>query len=303
MNWILIALLAPLLFSISVFIDRFLVSRYFKSSSGTLVVYTGLIGLPVFLLILLFKPEVIGIDPVSALLITVNSFLVIGYLFPYYASIKMTDASAVVPLFQMIPVFNFILAFLVLKETLSPMQIGAASLIILGALGISLSLKRKVRLNKKVLGLMLIATLLISINATVFKYFALDLDFWTVSFWQYLGFFVFAMLLLVFSAKFRHDFVDSFRKNKKAIISLNAINETINLTATIIFTYAALQAPLALVSAINGLGSVFVFLIGILLTLFLPKMIKEDLSLRTIIQKAIFIILIFIGGYLLNSTF
>jgi len=299
MNWILIALLAPLLFSISAFIDRFLVSKYFKSGFGALVVYTGLLGLPVFVLIYLFKPEVVQVGLISALLMIINSFLVIGYLFPYYAAIRKTDVSAVIPLFQIIPVFSFILAFFILKETLTWPQIGAGSLIVVGAVGISLNFKEKIELKKGLLGLMLLAALMISLNRTVFKFFAINLDFWTVSFWEYLGFFVFAVLLLLCSKKFRSEFVNSFRENKNTIIGLNAVNEMVNLTATII---ATLLAPLALVSAVSGLAPVFVFIFGIILSLFWPKIIKEDLSWQTIVQKVVFIVIIFIGGYLLNSA-
>jgi len=255
------------------------------------------------MLIFLFDHSVISINPIIALLIIINSFLIIGYLFPYYAAIKRADVSSIIPLFQLIPIFNFILAFFILKETLSLAQIGAASLIIIGALGISFNLNKKIRLKKEVLGLMLLVALMISINAIVFKFFAIDLDFWTVSFWQYAGFFIFVMSLLLFSRKYRVDLVDSFKKNRNAIIWLNALNETLNVSAAIIFTYAALHAPVAIISAINGLGSVFVFVIGILMSLFLPKLIKEDLSTRTITQKIVSIIIILIGGYLLSQTF
>ncbi len=303
MNWIFIAMLAPFLFAMSTFIDKFLISKYFKSSSRALVVYSGVIAIPAFILVFIFKPSVIDIGLPIGLLIIVNSFLIVGYLFPFYAALRKADASSVIPLFSMIPILNYILAFFVLKETLTPLQMAASLLIIIGALGISLNLKKKFQFTGSVFGFMLLASLLISINAIVFKFFAIDYDFWTVSFWQYLGFFIFSALLLGFSRGIRKDFIDSFRKNKWAIIGLNAVNETINIVAIIISIYAILLAPVALVSSINGLGPVFVFLIGLLLTLFLPKLIKEDLSLRVIVQKIIAIIIIFIGGYILHSTF
>jgi uncharacterized membrane protein len=303
MSWIFFAMMAPFLFAVSTFIDKFVLDRYFKLGSNALVAYTGLVGIPAVVLIFIFKPGVVNVSPSTALFVVLNSFLFVGYLFPYYAAIKRADASTVVPIFQIIPVFNYGLAYLVLKETLAPAQIGASLLVILGALGISFDFGTKVHLRRDVLGLMLFASFIISVNITLFKFFAIELDFWTVSFWQYLGFFIFSIALIAFSHRIRTQFVASFSENKAAIIGLNVFNELINLAAVIVFTYATMLAPLALVSLVNGLGPVFVFLIGLLLSVFFPRVIKEDLGRAAVIRKTLSISLILCGVYLLTRTF
>ncbi|MFH1210119.1 MAG: hypothetical protein V1663_05010, partial [archaeon] len=77
-------------------------------------------------------------------------------------------------------------------------------------------------------------------------------------------------------------------------------NEVINIIATIVFTFASLLAPLTIVAAVSGFQPLFVFLIGIGFSIFLPKLIKEDLDKGVLIQKIFFIILMFIGAYILN---
>jgi len=47
---------------------------------------------------------------------------------------------------------------------------------------------------------------------------------------------------------------------------------------------------------------VFVFLMGVGLTLLIPKWIKEDLSQKALLQKIFFIVMIFAGGVLLNIS-
>jgi len=300
-SWIFIALLAPILFALSTFIDKFVLGRYFKSSSNALVAYSGLIAIPAVILIYIFKPSVINLSFSTAVLIVINSFFYIGYFFPYYAAIKRADASSVIPLFQMIPVFNLILAFLILHEKLTLIQLAAFFLIIIGALTLSIDFKKKFRLRKDVIYFMLLASFIVALNVTFFKLFAISTDFWTTSFWQYLGFLIFSIILLLLFKRTRKQFFASFSENKMPIISLNIFNEIINLGGVIISSYAILLAPIALVSSINGLVPVFVFIIGLALSFFFPRIIKEDTSRFTIIKKIIAIALIFIGAYILNS--
>jgi len=300
MNWLLIAFLAPLLWAVSTFIDKVLLSKYFKGKVGALIIYSCLIGLPIFIIIFLFKPEVININLVTALLVILNSTLFIIYLFPYLYALNQDDTSAVVPIFRIVPVFTFILAFFILGEKLTLLQILAGILIISGAIGMSSNFSGKgIHIKKKVLGLMILASLMVAVNSVLFKFFAIELDFWTVSFWQYFGFFIFGLILLIFVKKYRVDFIESYRENKLSIVGLNLFNEVINIIAIIISTYATLLAPVALVGLVNGFQPFFVFLLGTLMTLMVPNLIKEDLSRKKLIQKIFFIIILFIGGALL----
>jgi uncharacterized membrane protein len=301
MNWFLIAIIAPLLWATTNFIDKFLVSKHFESDTDTLIIYSAVIGLPVAILIALFKPEVLSLNLKVVTLIVLNSFLYILYLFPYFKALSKADTSIVTSLFQTIPVFSYFLAFFILGETISGLQILGSLFVIAGAVGISLKFnKGKVRLTTEVLLLQLLASFIIALNYLFFKFFAIKSDFWTVSFWQYLGFAIFGLVMLVAVRSYRESFIVSFRRSSKEIINLNILNEVLNISATIIFTFATLLAPLALVWVINGIQPLFVFLIGAGLTLFFPHLIKEDISRKTVLQKVFFMIIIAIGAYLLH---
>lgn len=304
MDWLILAFIAPLLWAISNFIDKFLVEKHFKGGIGTLVMYSCFIGLPVAILVAIFNPNVFNINPATAIFIIANGFVYIGYLFPYLKALNKADTSVVVPLFQIIPVFDYLLALLILGEVLSNMQIIGSLMIIGGAVGISIKFKgKKTRLRGDVIRLMLFACLLIAINSVMFKFFAIDTDFWTVTFWENVGLAVFGLILLISVRRYRNDFISSFKKNGKKIIALNAFNEIISIIGIIIFTYAFMFAPLALVSVINGFQPLFVFLIGATLTIFFPSLIKEELNKKIILQKVIFIGLMIWGAYLLGVNY
>lgn len=301
MNWFIIAILAPLFWAVSNFIDKFLISKYFKSDTGTLVMYSSLIGLPIAILIAIFKPEVLSLNLITALLVIFNSFLFLLYLFPYFKALSKADASIVVPLFQMIPVFSYFMAFFLLGESLSLIQIIGSLIIILGSIGISLKIDgKRTRLKKDVLFLILLASFLVALNSLFFKFFAIDVSFWVVSFWQYLGFFIFGLILFVFVKSYRKNFLSSFERNSVSIIRLNIVNEVFNISALIILSFATLLAPLTLVWVINGFQPIFAFSIGIVLSLIYPHLIKENLDKKVIIQKIFFILMILAGAYLLN---
>jgi hypothetical protein len=64
--------------------------------------------------------------------------------------------------------------------------------------------------------------------------------------------------------------------------------------------YATLLAPVALVLVVNSFQPLFVFALGIVLTLLLPRVAKESLDRRKMLQKGVGIGLMVVGGYLIS---
>jgi uncharacterized membrane protein len=302
MNWFTIALIAPALWSVTNHIDKYLVSKYFKGGgTGSLIIFSSLIGLFVFPVIYIFHPNVTNIETKYALLIGANGFLYVLGLLPYIYALQKDEASIVVPLFQTIPVFSYILAFIVLGETLTTMQIFASLLVILGAIALSLDLiAKRPKFKKEVFGLMFLASFLVALNGLIFKFVAIQADFWATSFWEYVGFTVLAILLLLFIPSYRKQFVSVIKANKVPVLGLNGLNEVINIVAKLSMNFATLLAPLALVWVVNGFQPFFVFLYGLILTLFFPHFGTENLARKHIIQKIVAILIMFTGTLLLN---
>ena len=303
MNWFFIALLAPALWSVTNHIDKYLLGRYFKhKGTGALIIFSSLIGFFVLPVILLFQPNVLGIQPLHALLIMGGSVISLLGILAYLYALGRDEASIVVPLFQTIPVFAYILGFIVLGEILSLQQIIASFLVITGAVGISLDLNQgRARLKITVLLLMLIASFLIAFSSLIFKFVAIQADFWTTSFWAYVGSALVGVFFLVFVKKYRDQFVSVFKSNKIPAIGLNGLNEIIDVVASLSLRYATLLAPLALVWTVNGFQPFFVLLYGVILTLFFPQLGRESLLKKHLLQKLVAIAIIFLGTYLLNN--
>jgi len=303
MNWLIIALLSPALWAASSHIDKYLIEKYFKGRGvGALIIFSSIIGVFVLPFILLFEPKPFNISFAQLILIIFSSVISILAILIYLYALKKDEASIVVPLFQTIPIFAFILGYLFLGEILSHRQIAGGLLIILGGLGLSLDLKEKVpRLKSNIFFLMLLASLLIAISGLLFKVVAVEANFWTATFWAYAGEILMGAIFLVFIKSYRVEFWQVIQINKLAVLSLNAFNEVINVIATLIFRFVILLAPLALIWAINGLQPLFVFLFGVILTLFFPNLEKESLAKKNVIQKIFTILIMFLGTYFLYT--
>lgn len=302
MTWFYLALLAPALWGVANHIDKYLISNYFKGGGeGSLIIFSSLIGAIVMPIIYFIHPDVTAIEPRMAILILLNGFLYILGLLPYLWALALDEASIVIALFQMVPVFSYLLGYLLLGENLNTIQVIAAGLIISGAVGITLDLTSKqIKLKTKVFGLMAFSSFLVALNGIVFKMVAISADFWTTSFWEYSGFVTLAILLLIFVKKYREQFFSVIKLNKVGIIGLNGVNEVLNVCGKMLMNAASLLAPVSLVWAVNGFQPIFVFIYGIILTLFLPHIGKENIEKKQLIQKVISIFVALTGTWMLN---
>lgn len=302
MNWFWIALSGPALWGVSNFIDKYLLSRYFKNrNSSSLIIFSSLMGFLVLPIVWLVEPGVFSVSLKNILFLIVSGVLFSMYLFPYFYALSKGDASIVVPIYQIIPVFSFILAYFFLGETLTQKQILSGLIIIIGAIGLSMEMGKGIRLKAEVFWPMILASLLISVAWLIFKFVAIKESYWTATFWEHIGLLGFGLLLLFFVKSYRRDFIAVLKESRKAFVGVNIVNETVNLSAGLFVTYASLLAPLALVQTVNGFQPFFVFIYGVILTKTFPGLVKEDISNRTLIQKITFIVIIFLGTYLLHS--
>lgn len=303
MNWFLIALITPALWAASNHIDKYLLSKYFKSGGvGALMVFSSVVGVFLLPFIVFLHPEVLQFSSTS-LLIALNGFLYIFAVLPYFYALQKDEATITVPIFQLIPVFSYVLAYFVLGETLTDFQLIGGAFIVTGAVGMSLDLSqdKKIGFKKDIFLLMFLSSLLFALNFLFFKFFALKSDFWFTSFWEYVGFAIFATLLMLFVKSYRNQFFLVLKTNRINVLAVNGINEIVNIIAKISFNFASLLTPVTMVWIVDGTQPLFVFLYGVLLTLMFPHICKEDISKKSIYHKLGFIFVMFLGTYLINK--
>src|ERR1700744_2790371 len=286
--WLLYAFSGTLLWAISTHIDKYLVDKYLRDSdTAVLIVFTAFLGVFALPVIWLFEPKVLALSWLAAGVMTVSGILYMGAMLFYLRAIQTEEASVVAPLFQANTLFTFALGLVFLHEVPRWFQLMGAGLVLVGAIGLSLDKKfRFGSFKPQLVLLMLAATFVLALSSVVFKFFAVHDEFWSTTFWTFVGEGLFGAVILAMP-KYRRQFLTLFRRNPGAVIGVNAANELINLGGGLGVRYASLLAPVALVSAISATSTFFVFLFGILLTLFFPKYGREELTARNVIQKAV----------------
>lgn len=307
MTWLWLTLGAQFLFSVGAHVDKHLLSRYFRGSAppGSLILFSALFSLVVLPAVALWQPAVGSIAPGDAGLLLLGGALnITGVILSLYA-MQRDEASVVTTLFQMAPVFHYVLAWIVLGETLSSQQVAAGLLILGGAVLVTLDWKkhsgrRRVALRLPVFLQMAGASLLIATNTVLFKRVAAAGDFWVATFWSYVSLALVGVALFAAVKPYRAQFLATLRHNRLPVIGLNVLNELLAVVGYVMISYATLLVPVALVSVLGGFQPLMVFVLGALLTWLAPSIGREDLSRAAVARKLVAMAAIVAGTWLLE---
>jgi drug/metabolite transporter (DMT)-like permease len=298
MSWLVFAFSGPVLWAISTHMDKYLVDKYFKdSNAAVLLIFTALIGLLALSFIVVLAPGVLALNWASAALMASSGVLYMGGTLFYLRALQAEEASTVAPFFQASPFIGYVLAYLVLGETLSGVQMAGGILIVTGTMLVSLR-RGQMRFNIRLAALMLAAALLLASSSLIFKIFALRDEFWPTTFWMFMGEALFGAALLI---PYRGPFLALLRRNPGAVLSINAVNELVNLGGGLGMRYALVLAPLSLVQAVGSTTTLFVFIFGVILSIFVPSLGREDLARAELLRKGAAAVLVAIGAALVSG--
>jgi drug/metabolite transporter (DMT)-like permease len=295
-SWVVFAFSGPVLWAISVHLDKYLVERFFKESNvAVMLLFTAFVGVLPLPFIWLYEPSVTAPGLGSIALIILAGILYMVAMLLYLQALQTEEASVVAPYFQAGPLFGYGLAYLVLSETLTGRQLAGGVLIVLGALSVSVRFAYGARMFKtRLVVLMLTCGFAGALAGLIFKIFALDVEFWTTTFWMYAGEAIFGCALLLVPT-YRRQLLATLRVNTAALLSINGSNELINLGGGLGNRYALMFAPLSIVQAIGSTTTLFVFAFGVVLSLLWPGLGREDLSGRELLKKGIAAALVAVG--------
>lgn len=310
MSWILIAIIAYLILAIVNLADKFLLDKVLPSTK-TYTFLVGLLGLIVFLLAPWF------LEWPGTYLLVFN--IIIGAVFPIallllYKALKVGETSTVITLIGgSMPIITLILSILFLAESFSGKQWLAIGFLLVGTIIISWIPKdKKTLLNtivewldfgkkQKNYGTIIAigSALSFAIFFTGSKYLYENQAFFSAFIWIRLGSFL-AVLFLLIKGESRQKIFTNIKglRGKKSFLFFG--NQGLAAIGSFLQSYAIALGSVALVSALQGVQYAFLLVIGGLITVLYPKIIKENIAKSVIIQKIIAIILITIGLYFIT---
>lgn len=304
MNWFLLACAAPGLWGITNYIDKILLSRLQKRGGGVsvLMLFSCLISCIAAPLIFIFAPHMtIEWSHASAVLFSVGVLYACG-LWAYFYALHHDETSTVVPFFQLVPVWTYILGYLFLKETLTTVQLIASFAIMLGALTLTVDVKAR-HIRFRTFFFMMLCCILMGTGNVLFKTVSTPSTFWDMFFWEQIGLAVVGIVLFCVP-RYRRDFLSVVRSNSARFFGVNIVNEMCTLIGNILQRFASLLAPVALVAVVtNAIQPLFVFTYGAILTLWFPHILRERTDKQHLIQKIVATVIMIIGTYFLSPFF
>lgn len=297
MSWVIFALLSRSLWGVDNIIDKLLREKYLPDSL-VLTLIMGIAPLLVsFSIVLLNGLSWIGLGPF--LLITLAGLLYLPAVFAFYQAVSKEEISRVIPLFQFTPVFVLILSFLFLGEVLTFSDYIAFMLILLGGFLLSLQKVKFLFRLREAFWWMVLSSSILAVYAVILKSLYVGHSFWDLT--AYLGFGEFLPTLVIISA-----FATVRNRFSKSLLNLNSVGWGL-LTLGMFFIAAAslsglwalTTAPVSLHSVFRGFQSVFVLIYAVVLSVWLPKILKEEIGKGVLTLKIASITLMLIGLYLI----
>lgn len=297
-TWFLFALGAPALSAFGNFLDKFLLVRSERTGGiGSVLLFScffGTLVLPVAYLL----GDVTQVPATSALILALNGMIWVGTLAAYLFAIRHDDVVSVLPTLQTIPLFGFVLGYLLLGEKLSLSEGVGSIIIVLCACILSLEVEDGAvyRFKWKSFLFALLSAFLFSVSGVVFKFFALEHGFWETQFWEFIGISLSGFLIFAMLPTYRTGFISVIRDRRFDVLGLNLATEFTMVSADLLLGYAVLHAPIALVYSMNSFHPAFLLAFALAAAFVSPRLMNELGFLRTHIPLKLVVILTMIGG-------
>lgn len=297
MNWVIFTLTSRALWAADNIVDKLLIGKHLKDSV-VLTLIAGISALLLSLVIIIFNGlSWLGLEPIA--LVIFAGVIQILAVFAFYQAISKEEISRVIPLFQFSPLFVLVLSLLFLGEVLIPNHYLAFVLILLAGFLISLQKTKGIFKLRVAFWWMVLSSLIYAVQVVILKSLYGAYPFWDLTVYLGFGEFLPTLILLFLISNFRDRFIRSLSNLKLVGWILLILAMFFVATASLSGFWALTSGPVSLISVFRGFQSIFVLIYAILFSIWLPKILKEELNKRTLGIKAIAILLMVIGLYLI----
>ena len=293
MEWYVFALLAPAFWALNNVFIKFLITNKFKTNFP--LIFTVVSMDAVFAILVPTFAPVFASFPYSVFALTAGLMPLLAFWF-YSKALMKEEVTRIITLFQLIPVFVVSLSVVFLNEVLGVQKYFGIILIVTASILVSYKKSSKTLFSSAI-------KFMIPFGVIIAAYTILDkallgyMNYWSVFFWNVLGTFCGAITLLSVS-KLRKEITQTFLAVEKRTVITTFIGEGLYVIGTICSLVALSLTDASLASSLFGLQPFFVFFYTLFLSIFLPKILKEETSKSIISLKISAIALMFVGTWL-----
>ena len=300
MTWLIFAISSSFLYAVVQVINKFLLGQRAITKPLVYAFWVGVFS--IFTLVL--APFGLSWPGWNAFFydIIVGLIYFVSILF-FYEAMDINEASRVSSIVGgLIPVLVLILSYLFLSESLTPMQLFAFFLLVMG--GFLISVKKSgygVKAEMNGLWFVALAIFFGAIYWIAAKYAFDNQGFITGFVWTRLGFVVAAAAILLKPAWRKMIFVSKNQASRQ-IGGLFISNKLLAGFASLLAHLALSLGSAALVYSLNGVQYVFLLIFAIILTKKFPSIMEEKITRRILIKKFAVVLLIGAGLAILATN-
>jgi len=295
----------PLLYAVGNILDKQLVSRGGSSSPTLIVTISSLFSVIISPLIFIFfeiQTPLVWQIPVmisSGMLTVLSVFL-------YLTALKGESIFSVAPALQLTPVFSYFIGLFLFQEVVSFLNLIGCSLIIIGALFLTLKIEKtenKNKFNFNIFFITSLSSLALAVSGAMFKFFATRYNYWTVQFYEYVGLLIVGVVLFLLLSRIRDRIFEMFTlKKSKSFLLLNIATEGVMVLGDLTLNMVVLLVPMVIAFSFNALQPVFLLLLGLSI-LKISKKINTHLIIDSYDYKTLFFSLVITIGVIIVVIF
>jgi len=296
MEWFIFALLSTSMFAVCNVIDKFNLTKKIKNPYSYNILGLSLNIFPVLFLIFYLN---LNFD-FSSLLSILYGFAFAFLYILYNKAMTKEEASRVISISRISPIFVLTMSFIFLHEVLSYQKYLGIIFLVSSAILISYKkTKKKFSLSTGII-LVLFYALGLATMGIIAKYNLSNIEYWAFYFWNLVGNILGGLFLIL---------IPSLRKNLISEVSridiktwLSVLSSDIFSWAGYIFYFIALSISfVSLLSAVFSFQPLIVFIITLILTIRRPKILKEEINRKSLLFKSLAFVFVIIGSYLIAA--
>jgi len=296
-DWLFLSLLGASALAVTGVIDKFVLSRYVRNPLAYLA---ALVVIQQILIVAI--PAYFGwgfVYPQTLYALAAGGCQVILWA-AYLFALQVEETSRVAAMVFVFPVFVFLGAFLFLGETLAARNYAGGALLVCSALLISYRSTQGggPAIFSPALRYMTVFWVFTAAYALSAKYLLAFMNEWHLILWSSLGSLL-AVLPFLWHEPVRKEFFAYFRGGPVLLLALFA-DELFDFLGRGAFIFAYAAGSVALVSSVAALQPFLTLVYVILLGVFIPGILVEELDRKTMALKTIAILLIVVGVYLVS---
>ncbi len=298
MNWLFFALLAPLLFTGGNYIDKFMIENVVHDA-WAMPTYeafmASLAGGVLWVLTGFPTPPLTVVVPI----LIVGALTALGAVL-YFSAMSLEEASSVIVLMQMQPVFVLVLSLVFLSEVINGQQLLGFVLILGAAVAISINRGMGGLKLSRAFFLILLTDLIWASALVLLKHVVAEVDLLHIMAFESWGLALGSFTLYLLVPRLRKAFNQSIRIIPRRGVGMLALGQTVFVVAKLVAFTAVSLGPLALVSVLGSTQVFFGLVVGTLLTTIAPAIFKEDISGTNLARKGVLALVMFGGILLVN---